>query len=58
MKTKKRIPIQRRNGMFIVTVEISNDKATYEESQYAVMGAEDKTQESKPSFRRQVKNLI
>ena len=32
MKTKKRIPILRRNGMFVVTMKIADAKPTYEES--------------------------
>ena len=58
MKTKKRIPIQRKNGMFIVTMKVADEKQPYGESQYAVMAAEDKSEKEKTSFHRQVKNLI
>ena len=58
MKTKKRILIQRKNGMFIVTMKVSDARPPYEESQYAVMAAEDKAEKGKTSFHRQVKNLI
>ena len=57
-RTKKRIPIQRKNGMFIVTMKVSDARPPYEESQYAVMAAEDKAEKGKTSFHRQVKNLI
>ena len=51
--TKKRIPITRKNGMFMVTMRIPDNRPLKEESQYSVMAADDK-----PSFHRQVKGLI
>ena len=50
--TKKKIPITRKNGMFMVTMRIPDKGPSKEESQYSVMAADDK-----PSFHRQVKNL-
>ena len=52
-KTKKRIPIRRENGMFVVTMTVPKGAIKPIERQYAVMVAEDNQ-----SFHRQVKNLV
>ena len=52
MKTKKKIPIERKNGMFMITLKVEAPKR--EESQYAVMSTEDPVM----SFHRQVRNMI
>ena len=52
-KTKKRIPIKRENGMFVVTIEIPKGQRRTVEQQYAIMATGDTG-----SFHRQVKDLV
>ena len=52
-ETKKRIPIKRDNGMFVVTMTVPRGAVKPIERQYAVMAAGDNQ-----SFHRQVKNLV
>ena len=52
-QSKKRIPIKRENGMFIVTMTVPKDAVKAIEKQYAVMATGDAE-----SFHRQVKGLV
>ena len=50
-QSKRRIPIERKNDMFVVTLKVKKEN-TDKDKQYAVMSADD------APFHRQVKNLI
>ena len=50
--TNKRIPIDRKNDMFVVALRVKK-KNKSQNRPYDVMAADDK-----PSFHRQVRNLI
>ena len=52
-KSKKRIPIRRENGMFVVTMTIPKGAVRNIEKQYAIMATGDNE-----SFHRQVKSLV
>ena len=52
-QTKKRIPIKRENGMFIVTMTIPMGAVKAIEKQYAIMATGDGE-----SFHRQAKGLV
>ena len=50
--TNKRIPVDRKNDMFVVTLRVKKENQS-QNKPYGVMAADDK-----PSFHRQVRNLI